>query len=546
MHRVIALTRSGGKIIPRSDGKLVVQHERIAFAVDPKTGTIAPTELVSPEPPRAGDPEVSLGRAGLRLAERETDSGPATRILTKEGAELAVFAGTAQRLGISGHLFAGIVAYADQTRAVVAGVLGDRDRQVLRIAEDGRTAAGGKDFVAVAGAPGSLHVFRTIGGALSRVTIGVPAYPAGSIYVEGDTVWLVIDDKLVAIDLTIVPRETRCTRPSSFTPVVPPATPVAEPGLVAFVIATSIGIDHPRLGRIVIPRAPEHPEVTKGDSVLLEDVYEELPGIFRARAFRTGSGKASARPPPPVLEAPEPTVDERLVRWDEIAMPSSGMHEGLLAQLEALATKHRFKIPPLLARLLDAADGDAVVNRWLSRLGFEAEVRFKCTDWGADPFCLGFASEGNGDAYCLYPYPPQCGPEQEPPIVEFFHETNESELLATSFEAFFSDFLAQRLEWKEAGHAEIVELVVSRFGLSTPARLAKPPRPDWLPENLDDDRLIDKADAFLQEKELVLAERFLVSRWLAQDKPDASVKKRLESIYEKLGWTLPLESIRSG
>lgn len=543
MHRVIALTRPGGKIIPRSDGKLVIQHERIAFAVDPKTGAVSPTEPISPEPPRAGDPEVSLGRAGLRLAERETASGPATRILTPEGAELAVFAGTTQRLGIAGHLFGGIVSYADQTRAIVAGVLGDRDRQVLRISEDGRTAAGGKDFVAVAGAPGSLHVFRTLGGALSRVTIGVPAYPVSSIYVDGDTVWLIIDDKLVAIDLTVVPRETRCTRPSTFTPVIPPAVPAAEPGLVAFVIASSIGIDHPRLGRIVIPRGPEHPTVEQGDSVLLEDVYEELPGIFRARAFRTGSGKASARPPPPLLESPEPTVDERLVRWDEIAVPSSGMHSGLLPQLEVLATKHRFKIPPLLARLLDAADGDAVVNRWLSRLGFEVEVRFKCTDWSGDPFCLGFASEGNGDAYCLYPYPPQS--TGEPPIVEFLHERNESELLSTSFNEFFSDFLAQRIEWKEPGHAEIVELIVTRFGLPKPQRIAKPPRPDWLPENLDDDRLIDKADAFLQENELVLAERFLVSRWLAQDKPDASVRKRLEAIYEKLGWTLALESIRS-
>ena len=545
MHRVIALTRSGGKIIPRSDGKLVVQHDHIAFAVDPKTGAIAPTDRISPEPPRAGDPEVALGRAGLRLAERETESGPSTRILTKEGVELAVFAGTTQRLGISGHLFAGTVSFADDTGAIVAGVLGDRDRQVLRIAEDGRTAAGGKDFVAVAGAPGSLHVFRTIGGTLSRVTIGVPRFPVASIYIEGDTIWLVVDDKLVAIDLTVVPRETRCTRPSSFAPVVPPATPAAEPGTVAFVIATSIGIDHPRLGRIVIPRGDEHPEVASGDSVLLEDVYEELPGIFRARAFRTQAGKASARPPSPTLEAPEPSVDEKLVSWDEIIVPSSGQRAGLRSQLEDLASRHRFRIPPLLARLLDEADGDAVVNRWLSRLGFEAEVRFKATDWDGDPFCLGFASEGNGDAYCLYPYPPAIEGDREPPIVEFLHETNESELLATTFESFFSDFLAQRLEWKEPGHTEIVELLVTRFGLSKPERREKPPRPDWLPENNDDDRLIERADAFLAENEPVLAERFLVSRWLANDKPDASVKKRLEAVYEKLGWTLPLESLRS-
>ena len=105
--------------------------------------------------------------------------------------------------------------------------------------------------------------------------------------------------------------------------------------------------------------------------------------------------------------------------------------------------------------------------------------------------------------------------------------------------------MAAALEWKEPGHAEIVELLVTRFGLSKPERREKPPRPDWLPENNDDDRLIERADAFLAENEPVLAERFLVSRWLANDKPDASVKKRLEAIYEKLGWTLPLESLRS-
>ncbi|MBS2013336.1 MAG: SMI1/KNR4 family protein [Deltaproteobacteria bacterium] len=552
MHRVIALTRAGGKIIPRSDGMLVIQHDRIAFAVDPRSGAVAPTPLVTPEPPRAGDPEVALGRAGLRLDERETDGGPASRILSREGAELAVFAGITQRLGIAGHLFGGVVAFADETRAIVAGVLGDRDRHVLRISEDGRTAAAGKDFVAVAGAPGSLHVFRTIGGALSRVTVGLPAMPVASILVEGDVVWLVIDDKLLAVDVAILPRETRGTHATTFTPVVPPAAPVTEPGTVAFAIATSIGIDHPRLGRIVIARGPEHPDVSRGDAVVLEDVYEELPGIFRARAFRTAEGKASARPPPIALEAKAPAVDEQLVRWDETAVPSSGMQAGLLAQLEDLSERHHFRIPPLLARLLEAADGDAVVHRWLARLGFEVEVAPKCPDWGADPFCLGFASEGNGDAYCLYPYPPLG--DGEPPIVEFLHETNECELLAPTFDAFFSDFLARRLEWKEPGHAEIVALIVARLGLPPPERIAAPPRPDWLPENTDDDDLVAKAEAFVNENELVLAERFLVARWLAEaagrpeytglSRPASGVREQLLALYERLGWTLPLESLR--
>ncbi len=546
MHRVIALTRAGGKLISRADGKLVVQHEKVAFAVDTQTGVVVPTEPVRPEPPRAGDPEVALGRAGLRLSERETERGPSTRILTKEGVDLAVFAGVTQRFGVAGHVFGGIVERADHAREIVAGVLGDRDRQVLRMADEGRTAAAGKDFVAVAGAGSAIHFFRTLGGALARVSVGAPASPASSILVEGDMVWLVVESQLLGIDVTKLPRETRGAHAITFMPVVPPPAPATDPARVAFVIATSIGIDHPRLGRIVIPRSAEHPQVEKGDVVVLEDVYEELPGIFRARAFRTASGQASARPPPPPLECAAPSVDELLVSWDELGWsrgPSSGMREGLRGKLEALATRHRFVVPTLLARLLDEADADAVVNRWLDRLGFQAEVRFKCTDWGADPFCLGFASEGNGDAYCLYPYPPVSS--GEPPIVEFFHETNEAELVAMSFDAFFGDFLAQRVEWKEPGHAEIVELLVARFGLAQPARIVKPPKPDWLPECLDDDDLVSKADVVLQENEPVLAERFLVSRWLAQDKPDARVKARLEELYEKLGWTLALESLRS-
>jgi hypothetical protein len=133
--------------------------------------------------------------------------------------------------------------------------------------------------------------------------------------------------------------------------------------------------------------------------------------------------------------------------------------------------------------------------------------------------------------------------EREPPVVEFFHETNLGELRAARFDEFFSSFLAERAAGRDA---EIVALLVERLALPPPTRAPAPRPADWLPTYGTNDDLVEKANALIDDGELVAAERLLLSRWIGHDgAPNADVRRRLGPLYERLGWSLPLEVLRS-
>ena len=325
MYRVISLPRSGGSLAPRGPlgdaRRLVVQHERVAFEVDVATGSVVTTEALPIEGSAYLDPVLALARSNMQLVETDTAAGPTSAILGGDGSVLASFAGTLKYVAVTRDVFGGVVWLADRSLAIIAGVLGDPERQVLRIAEAGCAVTAGSDYVVVAGGPGVMHVFRSMNGRLSRVTTGRPGLgllgdAVTGMHVVSGVVWFVVGRELASLDVSDLPLVERASLTSRYEPVIPPPSPAAEPAKVAFVLASAIGLDHPHLGRIVVPRTPEHPVVQKGDSVMLEDVYEELPGIYRARAFRTSSGLSSARPPPAPREISAPQVEEELLAWE--------------------------------------------------------------------------------------------------------------------------------------------------------------------------------------------------------------------------------------
>ena len=543
MHRVITLPVAGDRLEAGRDGGLGVRTERIALAVDVSTGAVTPAVGERPDGVRRDDPAVVLPAVGLRLSERETDAGPETRLLDAGGATLAVFPGMLRSIAVGDDgVFAGSVARVGGETEVIAGRLGAPD--LLRIAGGGGAACAGVGFVAITGGePPCLHVFRARGGDVSRTSIARPGPEGnlgGALFSDG-VVWVLAGATLAGISVADL-GEAAGAMGATFAPLAPPPRAAAERAKVAFALASgTMGVDHPRFGRIVMARGPGDPSVARGDEIALDDVVEELPGVFRVRAWHVPGAGGSHRPPPPPIELAPPEVRAGpLDGSSRAASPTRAPEERLDRRLLALAARHGFAAPTTLLRLLGAAEDDAVVARWLSRLMCEPELYFPCVDWDADPFLVSFGGVGNGDAFCLYPYPPALGPGGEPPVVEFFHETNLGELRAPTFDAFLSSWLAERAA---DGDAEIVGLLVSRLGLPPPRLLEPPPPASWLPTYETDDDLLERADALIAEGELELAERVLVSRFVGDGAQVA--RGRLEDVYQRLGWTLPLEILRS-
>lgn len=549
MNAVLELPVAGETLDVTPAGQLVVSTAALAFLVDPDSGAITAT------PHRSGgaairrdDPAVALPARGLRLDVVETARGPVSRLSGADGTELAAFAGTLASVALDGQgVFAGAVRLAGGTWELVAGRLGDR--RVLRFPGGGGAACAGDDFVAITGAtPCVLHLFVAHGDFLSRVTVArpEPEGSAGRALLLGSAIWVLAGRMLTRIDLAALPRGADHALAATYHPLVPPARESAETAKVAFALATgSVGLDHPRLGRIVMTRGPEEPPLARGDEIVLDDVAEELPGVFRVRSWHPkGAGRTNRPPPPPVvLEAPR--VHAVLVEGEALPPrpPKLGEPGALVRALQTLASEHGFTAPALLVRLFREADGDDVVRRWLSILGCEPEVYFPCPDWNADPFLVSFGAVGNGDAYCLYPYPPALAASGEPPVVEFFHETNTWELRAASFDVFFAWFLARARS--EPDVAPIVDLLAARLGLSGLVEQAPPAEPPWVTTPETNAKALARAEALVTRGEAIAAERLLVGLWLGDGEAASEARDRLERLYQDLGWTLPVAALRS-
>jgi len=300
-----------------------------------------------------------------------------------------------------------------------------------------------------------------------------------------------------------------------------------------------------RLEREFLPRESAY-LADSGDVIRRVNDLGEVDGALRAAAVRRILTGTTSPLDAPVV-SPISLVDAAAAATG----PFLHAQRADATRLRELGATHGFALTPLLERFLTVHDEDAVFRRWLDHLGFLVEVRSIATDWsGSDPCALALAGDGGGgDEVALYVYPPAFTAERSPPVVEFFHETNEMQWLARDFDAFFLGKLAA---WSEE-QPELATRVRERLGIAPKAvpevapSPATPPR--WLAVARASAARRTAADAMarLRKGEVIGAERALVAIWVASDGQDTAASAALLDVYERLGpgWSWPLENLRS-
>lgn len=102
----------------------------------------------------------------------------------------------------------------------------------------------------------------------------------------GGSVWVLAEHMLTRVEVSALPRESDRPLRGTFMPIVPPLRASAETATVAFALPSGyVGLDHPHSGRIVMTRGPKDPAVTRGEGIVLDDVVEELPGVYRVHSW---------------------------------------------------------------------------------------------------------------------------------------------------------------------------------------------------------------------------------------------------------------------
>ncbi len=373
----------------------------------------------------------------------------------------------------TGNLCAAVLAHPARGPECVAFLLGSPLVQV-RLPTAPRAPITASDGVAACAGDGCVHVFREVDGRVSSVTVPIPPAQRTDIALVAGRLCVIAVNQLVIIELTALPwGAAQRAVALDLVGVRWPGERLAEPARVVAAMPKSIAVNHPKLGRLTLSVLPGSPALVRGGEVMIDDVREELPGIHKVYAWRAGSAAPCVTPLPekialaaPVLPAIDPAPLATPVQAPANAAPS----RGAAARVTALAERHGFVVSPLLVRVLEARERDPVLARWLDLLGLElGGPESMVEDWDADPSLLELSQRGNGDAHCLYIYPPWCREGREPPVVTFCHETNYLDFEALSF----ADFLERRLADTHAD-ARVVALVRER--LSLPPRAVAPGR----------------------------------------------------------------------
>jgi hypothetical protein len=519
-------------------GRVRAGNEFLSVEVDLASGAVFPG---GPRMPRMPVPDLasSLGAARERLL--ETDAGPITelddagRVHRLEGAvQSGVLAPGAARL------VAMIVATPTRrgTRTELALVsLASGAAGRLPAQHASRLAA--DDDLVVCSVPGGLHVVRAEqDGTFGALTLPLPATarPAQVVIDRGHVVALA-GALLVTLDASaLVFARGHRVEGLSIEEHTARGRATPEPATVVFVMADKVLADHPTLRRLTLPRTASSPTVQRGERVCIDDVREELPGLFRVHAWRReGDAPANVRGGE-TLTLAAPTLPDR---EDDgpIASPARTSAHDTLA---ALSRTHGFDVPERMLAWLRLVDDDAVVRRWCAKLWLDPiEVRGLVRDWDADPCLVAFAGLGNGDELCLYVHP------DAPPgtVVLYCHETNTIEEPPLSFDAWMDGWLARFERGDDASARDLAGRLRARLSLpSLPTATATEPPRWWraaarVGELADDAACVREAERALAEGRVRDAERWWLAHYLLGHDPSA--RARLRAIYEQLGWSLP-------
>jgi hypothetical protein len=546
LHQFVPLPFHAECFGPVSDASVNVAKSAVSAEVNLATGAVtARSEGHHPRRPA----EVSVALAGLGERVHETPEGPLTELADASG-HAARFMGELTCAARSGHFVLGVVSMPGPRSDCVAFSLGSPLVLRLPAAPDARVALG--SGIAACAAHDHVHVFRFGHGAIQSVSVPIPHTPEPDLHVALGRVCVLSGDRLLLIDAQALPfGETHVASSISYAALTTGGAQVPDPATVAFVFSDKILVDHPRFKRLTLAKTPGCPEVVKGDQVMIDDVREELPGIFRVYAWRKAGAGGSVRPPPAPLELPRPAIAplSEDVPSSEVTAPETGGPPSPLARLHDLSARHGFRASDCLVRLLAERERDPVFRRWLDKIGFDLiEVRSLTPDWDADPCLLAFAGLGNGDEYCLYVYPPWCADGREPPVVEYWHETNFVDFRALDFES----FLVRELDSRVADgfvDDELARLIRERLALPSAGRDAGE-APEFLPLDQQSHAApaldVEAALELERRGDAAAAERALLRQFLLGGDLAAAARKELERLYAKLAWSFPLENLAQG
>lgn len=536
-HRYVPLPFAAQAFVGSSPRHAVVAFQAVRAHVEIGTGRV---ETSAAERVVHFARKVVPPTAQRLVVERaETARGPFTLLRDERAEREREIEGELELVHRHEHHLALVVATTGYRWDLVLTDL-DRSRETrLPATFDAILSADGPIVACLAGR--LLHVVSFADGAPRVVTLDVPRAIRSDVVVHGRTVLVLSGTSLLLLDVDALPfADAPTTLAPTLELLAPPRPREDVPATVAFVLPDSIGLDHPRYGRLRVKKG-EGPVPQRGDQVRLDDVREDLPGVFRVYGYTTaGGGGTVATAPSLALVLPS------LERPPYPYVPSANVSREA-AKLAELAEEHRFVAPETLRRLLAIREEDPAFCRWLDRIGLDQiELRGLVEDWDADPCLLAFAGLGNGDEHALYIYPPALEDGREPPIVTYLHETGYVDFESEGFDGFLEKVLARADEAPDL--APYVHLVRERLGFPAGAREVGT-APSYLPldevlgrkgRSRDEAAAIAEARALEGAGDLLAAERTLVFAYLANGSGASAAKRELPRVYEALGWTLCL------
>ena len=508
-------------------------------------------------------------RSGVIATLRETRDGPET-LFARDGRETLV-PGQLRSSWSEGDRVVAIMESADLRLECVAFVLGRPVAQRLYCMtpqHEGSPVHRARELARLSGSADDaccviddlLHLFRFVGGEVRALSLALPGHVDAPFMLGGKLRLLAHPARLLVVDLTLLDFSAgHAAQSIAFERLRFPREADDLPATVTVAIGNTIMLEHPRYGQVRTTVHWDDAPLTKGEQVMLDDVREELPGIYRVHALRrVGAGPERARRQPD--ESGEHTLPEELSAV-QAGPPALELYRGAPEvtrdgeRLEAFR-RHGVPLPARLLQLLRLRDGDPVFARWLRELDFLLFAEGITRDWDADPNLIGFLSNGGGDNHALYFYPPWCAAGHEPPVVDHNHETRETEFCTLTFDAFLEQHLRElsTQDWLPeltARYAELVALVRERLDFPVAERPAGE-APAWLtraPVESPPARMGKGPARWFQSKQRLLQlERALLAEFWAQalnHEGRTETIRELRLVYEKLGWTLALENLRT-
>lgn len=515
---------------------------------------------------------VDASRGVTEVAPLDSTTGATGTPLVFEGRVVAVEGAD------SGILL--ICERAGLSLATIASLRADHPRFELPLAQARSCAAGGSLF-AVAEL-GCVSLVEMGNGSFSWHRLPLPdGAEASDLAVTEDALLVIAGRSLLSLERPpFSPGGPHALDLELHT--APPVAASAVPGVVVFAGPSLVAVNHPEYKRVNLRPGPGGAPYAKGQRIYFDQVEMPPTGVVTAVAWHRegepvprragppalvlrGQRLASFTPPPVwprrapggppsppaspeyTLSAQVPSAQAPFTQAPSAPDSHSPRAPSATKALDRLARLLGFEPAPLLRDLLRRHDEDASFARLLGGLSLDILIRDESSAtefWPqADPCLTDLATDGDGNAFCFYDYPPLRG--APPPVVQWVHDDVPNvQWRGPDFDTFFADWLSRRAGYQRA----VVAAVLEELGLpaSWPREYTLPP-PPWLAATFGpvDVPAIDSAES---AGDLLRAERLLVGAVGQTYKAAAAAPlvDRLARIYEALGWHRQLATLRSG